>query len=110
MVLVLFSVGLTYAFYSYTRIGTRNNVINTLSISINFEDNNWIWLENAFPMTTEEALTLETNGNDINNTVKGGIAQFKVFGNDKNGTIYYELLLEKDFSLFLLCTFLLLFL
>ena len=98
MVLVLFSVGLTYAFYSYTRIGTRNNVINTLSISINFEDNNWIWLENAFPMTTEEALTLETNGNGINNTVKGGIAQFKVFGNNKSGTIRYEVLLEKDFS------------
>ena len=96
MLLILFSVGMVYAFFNYSRTGQRNNVLNTASLTFSFEDSEWIWLENAYPMTTEQALTLETTGNDDQTEVDGGIAQFKVTGGHASGAIHYQLSLIKE--------------
>ena len=96
MILILFSVGITLAFFNYTKQGARNNVINTSSLSFTFEDSDWIWLENAYPMTTQEALTLETTGNESQTEVDGGIAQFKVTGGHASGAIHYNISLIKE--------------
>ena len=96
MILILFSVGIVYAFFNYSRTGQRNNVLNTANLTFSFEDSEWIWLENAYPMTQEKALTLETTGNDDQTEVDGGIAQFKVTGGHNSGAIHYQISLIKE--------------
>ena len=59
MLLILFSVGLVYAFFTYTRTGSRNNIVNTAGLTFEFEDSEYIWLENAYPISTEQALAIE---------------------------------------------------
>lgn len=94
--LILFSIGITLAFFNYTKVGSRNNVLNTVDLNFSFEDSDWIWLENAYPMSKEEALTLETTGNESVVDVDGGIAQFKVTAAHSSGAIHYILSLVKE--------------
>ena len=97
MLLILFSVGIVYAFFTYSRIGARNNVLNTAALSFSFEDSEWIWLENAYPISTEKALTIESSGNGSDITqVDGGLAKFKVTGGHSSGTIHYYVSLVKN--------------
>ena len=96
MLLILFFFGMVYAFFNYTRVGERNNVLNTANLNFSFEDSEWIWLENAFPITTEEALTLEKGGNSDITEVDGGIAAFTITGGHNSGTIHYYVSLVNE--------------
>ena len=55
-VLVIAVIGVSFAFFSYTKEGSSNNVIETGQIYMNFEESNSISLTNQFPMTNNEAL------------------------------------------------------
>ena len=94
--LILFSVGIVYAFFNYSRIGARNNVINTADLNFEFVDSDWIWLENAYPINTEQALAIETTGSNEMLDVDGGIAQFTITGGHSGGAINYHISLIKE--------------
>ena len=99
MLLVLFSIGMVYAFFTYAEQGSYNNIIRTadMNITFKFEDNDWIWLENAFPMSTQQALTLETaNTTNSSNKIDGGLAQFTIKGSNKKGLVYYNISLVRE--------------
>ncbi len=52
--LIVVVVGVTYAFFTYSRTGTTNNVITTGKINFVYADNNSVELTNQFPATTEK--------------------------------------------------------
>ena len=54
-VLVIAVVGVSFAFFTYSKTGTKNNVITTGSISFSFDEaENGITLVDQFPETTDE--------------------------------------------------------
>ena len=53
-ILVIAVVGVSFAFFSYSKTGTTNNVITTGSISFAYNETNNISLTNQFPQTTED--------------------------------------------------------
>ena len=73
-VLVLAVVGASFAFFTYSRTGTSNNVITTGSINFSFEEENSLALVNRFPQ--EDA--------DGKNNDK---LSFKVFGSISSGGV-----------------------
>lgn len=60
-VLVIAVVGVSFAFFTYSKQGTTNNVITTGSIAFEFtETANGLTLTNQFPQTVEEGKTNDT--------------------------------------------------
>ena len=53
-ILVIAVVGVSFAFFTYSKTGTKNNVITTGTISFAYNEENNISLTNQFPQTTEE--------------------------------------------------------
>ena len=51
---ILLVVGITYAYWILTREQTRENVVNSACLNINFVGENDINLPNAYPMTNEQ--------------------------------------------------------
>ena len=73
--------GVTYAFFSYSKIGSNNKIIAG-DISMSFlEDNDSINLVGIFPETVEEARSRDDNY--VTFTIEGT--------NSSNKTIYYEI-------------------
>ena len=71
-VLVVAVVGVSFAFFTYSKGGTENNTLTTGSIFFDFTEGNRINLTNQFPMADSagEALTTAKNG-ALEFTVKG---------------------------------------
>jgi len=53
-ILVIAVVGVSFAFFSYSKTGTTNNVITTGSISFTYNEVNNITLTDQFPQSTDE--------------------------------------------------------
>lgn len=71
-VLVIAVVGVSFAFFSYSRTGTSNNVITTGQIYMAFEEANQINLTNQFPTLDEDAVIASTGDtSSMNFTVTG---------------------------------------
>ena len=72
-VLVIAVVGVSFAFFSYSRTGTSNNVIETGQIFMNFtEGGSTISLSNQFPMKNSEATAgLSASGSYMSFSVIG---------------------------------------
>lgn len=64
LLLVIAVVGVTYAFFNYTRTGSANTLrTGRIYFSTEQTSNNTITLNNIFPMTKEQALAdTSTNG------------------------------------------------
>lgn len=67
-ILVIAVVGVSFAFFTYSKSGTTNNVITTGSISFAYNETNNISLTNQFPQSTDEgsnneAFNFEITGN-----------------------------------------------
>ena len=70
-VLVVAVVGVSFAFFTYTRTGEQDNVITTGSLTFAFADTNFINITDQFPMTTAQGLALNGEGNTCVFTVSG---------------------------------------
>lgn len=102
-ILVIAVVGVSFAFFTYTRTGARNNVINTGSISFAFNDSEYIWLENQYPITYSQGLAIKSNGTQymdssnaadkVADEIDGGLCQFTVVGSASSGTVNYNIFL-----------------
>ena len=64
-VLVIAIVGVSFAFFSYTRQGTSNNVITTGQISLAFEEEEAINLTNQFPTLDADAVIPGSSNNEV---------------------------------------------
>ena len=68
--IVVTLLGVTYAFFNYTRIGPAN-MVKTGRIYFTHEQGNTINLTNAFPISSNEALTDTTNAKTVQIIVTG---------------------------------------
>lgn len=80
IIVLVLTIGVTYAFYTYTNIG-KNQVLISGDIYLNYQETNEIRLENAIPLSKEEAL-IQTN-NSFKFTITGK--------NTSNKDIYYAI-------------------
>ena len=76
-VLVVAVVGVSFAFFTYSKTGTANNTLTTGSIFFDFTDGNAINLTNQFPMADSEGEALTTDAH--------GALTFNVKGYDTSG-------------------------
>ena len=60
-VLVVAVVGVSFAFFTYSKGGTKNNTLTTGSIFFDFTDGNAINLTNQFPMADSECAFVRTS-------------------------------------------------
>lgn len=74
IIIMLIVVGVSYAFFSYSRTGETNNEIGTGALSFKFENGSDILLTNAFPISTAEGIALTGDKNVCTFTIKGNIA------------------------------------
>ena len=51
-VILLFTVGVTYAFFNYNRTGTNNSQLVVGDIYMHFQETNQLTIENAMPQST----------------------------------------------------------
>ena len=57
-VLVVAVVGVSFAFFTYSKAGTKNNLLTTGSIFFNFTDSNAIRLTNQFPLSDSDGASI----------------------------------------------------
>lgn len=76
-VLVVAVVGVSFAFFTYSKTGTANNTLTTGSIFFNFTEGNTINLTNQFPMADSEGENLSVDSNKA--------LSFSVIGYDTSG-------------------------
>ena len=74
IVIMLIVIGVSYAFFSYSRTGENNNEISTGAVSFKFINGSDILLTNAFPISTAEGIALIDDNNICTFTIKGNIA------------------------------------
>lgn len=79
-VLVVAVVGVSFAFFSYSKEGEKNNTLTTGSIFFDFTEGTAIKLTNQFPVT-------DGVGSTLTSTVEGesAVLDFKVIGYDGSG-------------------------
>ena len=84
-VLVVAVVGVSFAFFTYSRTGTQNNLISSGKLSFAFEDGaagDTIKLENHFPISTAQGLALSGTNE---------VCRFKITGYITSGSITYDI-------------------
>ena len=83
-ILVVAIVGVSFAFFTYTRTGGQNNLINTGRLTFAFEDGaSTINLTNQFPMSDANGLKLSGTSNVCNFKIKGtttSVINYTVYG------------------------------
>jgi len=72
--LILMVIGVSYAAYTFTGTGTKENVITTGQISVAFAEENNIKIENRYPETDEEGLASIDPNSTMTFTVSSNIA------------------------------------
>ena len=83
-ILVVAVVGVSFAFFTYSRTGSQNNIITTGKITFVFQDGDTINLTNHFPITTAAGLALNGSGDKCTfsvtgNTTTGSTINFAVW-------------------------------
>ena len=87
--LLLVIIGVTYAAFSYSKVGTNENTISTSTISMSYtEGDNKITIDNALPTEDEVGKTLTEEGQVFDFTVS-----FNIVG---KSAIAYEVVGEKE--------------
>ena len=65
LVLVIAVVGVSFAMYSFTGTGTKENVITTGTVSMSFDPDNNFVVTNQYPMSDAKGVAQETNKADF---------------------------------------------
>ena len=91
--LILVVIGVSFAFFTYSRQGSKENTITTGSLTFVYDEKkaegNGISLSNAFPMSDEEGKQLSGSNN---------VFDFQVLASTKGESIAYEVIGKKDDS------------
>lgn len=70
-ILIVGVLGVSFAYFSYVRTGSSNNLITTGDLSFAFEDGDTINLTNHFPISTDAGIALTGTNNVCTFVVKG---------------------------------------
>ena len=100
-ILVVAVVGVSFAFFTYTRTGGQDNIINTGQLIFAFKDgSNTINLTDQFPIADSAGLALSGKNNvcnfTISGTTTGGVINYTVYGvqgnasEDKDKTVRFK--------------------
>jgi hypothetical protein len=74
-VLIIAVIGVSFAFFTYTRIGANsNNIVGAGNIDFKFADGNTLNLVNPYPISSEEGRTLIDDGHVVRFTVSGNVS------------------------------------
>ena len=73
LLLLVMVVGVTYAMYTYTGTGSKENVITTGNISVSYAESKVVNLENTYPMTDAEGIANTNPSSEMKFTVTGNI-------------------------------------
>lgn len=108
-ILVIAVVGVSFAFFTYTRTGSEDNVITTGSLTFSFTDTDYINLTNHFPITTSEGVALTGTDNVCTFTVTGSAPAgtnigYTVYAIDGDTTAYTDKTRFKDSEVFVYMT------
>ncbi len=91
--LALVTISTTYAFFTYSKEGTKENTITTGSITFVYDEKNaagnGINITNMFPMSDETGKALTGNNNVFN---------FQITGSAKGSALPYEVWVSKEAS------------
>ena len=91
--LILVVIGVSFAFFTYSRQGSKENTITTGSLTFVYDEQkaegNGITLSNAFPMSDEDGKQLSGSNN---------VFDFQVLASTKGESIAYEVIGQKDDS------------
>lgn len=84
-ILVVAIVGVSFAFFTYTRTGGKNNLISTGTLVFKFEDgSSTINLTNQFPMSDANGLELSGTNNvckfTVSGTTNGDAITYNIYG------------------------------
>jgi len=74
-ILVVAVIGVSFAFFTYTRTGSKNNTIGAGTIDFKFTDGNAINLTNHFPISSEEGRNLTGENQVCTFTISGEISK-----------------------------------
>ena len=89
--LILVVIGVSFAFFTYSRQGSKENTITTGSLTFVYDEQkaegNGITLNNAFPMSDDEGKQLSGSNN---------VFDFQVLASTKGESISYEVIGKKD--------------
>ncbi len=89
--LILVVIGVSFAFFTYSRQGSKENTITTGSLTFVYDEQkaegNGITLSNAFPMSDEDGKAQSGNNN---------IFDFQVLATTQGESIAYEVIGKKD--------------
>ena len=89
--LILVVIGVSFAFFTYSRQGSKENTITTGSLTFVYDEQkaegNGITLNNAFPMSDDEGKQLSGSNN---------VFDFQVLASTKGESIAYEVIGKKD--------------
>ena len=89
--LILVVIGVSFAFFTYSRQGSKENTITTGSLTFVYDEQkaegNGITLSNAFPMSDDEGKQLSGSNN---------VFDFQVLASTKGESIAYEVIGKKD--------------
>ena len=91
--LILVVIGVSFAFFTYSRQGSKENTITTGSLTFVYDEQkaegNGITLSNAFPMSDEDGKAQSGDNN---------VFDFQVLASTKGESISYEVIGQKDDS------------
>ena len=91
--LILVVIGVSFAFFTYSRQGSKENTITTGSLTFVYDEKkaegNGITLSNAFPMSDDEGKQLSGSNN---------VFDFQVLASTKGESISYEVIGKKENS------------
>lgn len=73
LVLVIAVVGVSFAMYSFTGTGTKENVIQTGTVSVNYAEETTIALTNQYPMTDARGSAQTGAGTELKFTVSAAM-------------------------------------
>ena len=89
--LILVVIGVSFAFFTYSRLGSKENTITTGSLTFVYDEKkaegNGITLNNAFPMSDEVGKAQSGDNN---------VFDFQVLASTKGESIAYEVIGKKD--------------
>ena len=74
-ILVIAVIGVSFAFFAYTRTGSKNNTLGAGTIDFKFTDGNSINLTNHFPISSEEGRSLTGENQVCTFTISGEISK-----------------------------------
>ena len=100
-VILLFTVGVTYAFFNYSQTGTSNSQLIVGDIYMHFKETNQLTIINAMPYSVSYSYSYKHNSNMTEEEVNACVTYFET--SDDFGPVFIEYLIANGESIETFC-------